>query len=260
MCRALALVVALLIAPTSAFAQGRITGTVTDSSGRALPGVTIMLLTPPSTAAAQTTVTDRNGGFALTGLDPSRIYTVGFLLPGFDPEWRTDVRVTTGGPPLEISLRPGALAETQTLPRPWFFRPGPPLMPQIPGRMCLHDVGESDAEAQRRIEALGAMRLIARAVVAFTGNSRPARFPSWEALAASPAVDMSKQGSGAIAELARKMAWGSAEPLPGWRLSYVATLVDVRFALADERDPCGFTYSSADPQVIPPMGRVRPLT
>src|SRR5690606_150481 len=113
----------------------------------------------------------------------------------------------------------------------------------------LHDTGETAAEAQRRTEALAAMRLIARAVVDATRTSRPVRFPFWEDLAASPAVEALKQGSGAPAELARKMAWGTPEPLPGWRLTYVTTLVEVRFALTDERDPCGFTYSSTDPQV-----------
>jgi hypothetical protein len=258
--RVLALLVAAIVVPAAALAQGSISGTVTDASRRPLPGVTVIAVSPPPAAPSRPVVTDREGRFVIGDLDPSRTYTVSFVLPGFELHRRTDVSASAGGPPLDVSLRVGALAETLAVPVPQLDLSGPRLSPQVPGRMCLHDTAETAAEAERRSEALRAMRLIARAIVMATGDSRPARFPSWEALASSPAVETLKQGSGAAAELARKMAWGTTEPLPGWRVSYVATLLDVRFALADERDPCGFTYSSADPQVIPPAGRLRPLT
>lgn len=261
MCRAMARAIVLVMMglPTAASAQGSIGGTVTDASRRALPGVTVIVFAAPPAGPARQAVTDRSGRFVVADLDPSRTYAVGFLLPGFEPEWRMDVSASAGAPGLEVSLRAGARAGTGIAPLPQLDLPGPRLMPPGPGRECLHDTRESDAEADRRIEALRAMRLIAYAVSTTAGRGRHARFPSWAALAASPVVESLRNGSGTAAELARRIAWGSGEPLPGWRLSYAVTVADVRFALTDERDPCGFTYASTDPQVIPPTARVLPL-
>ena len=44
-----------------------------------------------------------------------------------------------------------------------------------------------------------------------------------------------------------------------WRISYERSVTSVRFALTDTTDPCNFTYSSEDPDVMPPHGRVVPL-
>jgi hypothetical protein len=38
-----------------------------------------------------------------------------------------------------------------------------------------------------------------------------------------------------------------------------ATYAAVRFARLDLTDPCGFTYSSTDADVVPPIARVVPL-
>ena len=124
----------------------------------------------------------------------------------------------------------------------------PVPLPQRPdGRTCLHGENESAAEAARRIEALAAMRLIDYVVEArapLTG------FPEWEELSTSPVVASLQGGGGPGGALARKLAWGSPQPLPGWGIAYVATRTDVRFSLTDLRDPCGFTYTSMDPEVI----------
>jgi len=69
-----------------------------------------------------------------------------------------------------------------------------------------------------------------------------------------------KSAAGAAGELANKVQWGSSEPLPGWGLRYEADFVSVAFAMTDMRDPCWFTLSSKDPGVVPPYGRVVPLT
>ena len=37
-------------------------------------------------------------------------------------------------------------------------------------------------------------------------------------------------------------------------------MVSAAFALTDLRDPCWFTLSSNDPDVMPPNGRIVPLT
>ena len=84
-----------LAAPGVVHAQdAAIEGTVTDTTGLVLPGVTVA-------AAAETggpmavAVTDGAGAFTLTGLPASR-YDVTFTLPGFRPETRRGVAVGAG--------------------------------------------------------------------------------------------------------------------------------------------------------------------
>jgi hypothetical protein len=65
----------LLIASVSAaalFAQatGRLSGTVLDTAGSAIPGAVVSLTIPGGTAAAATTTTSAQGFFAFTGLSP----------------------------------------------------------------------------------------------------------------------------------------------------------------------------------------------
>ena len=132
--------------------------------------------------------------------------------------------------------------------------PGPP---DDPSRVCLHDENETPAEGARRAEALAAMRMILYVVA---DRDWLNRYPRWEDLAASPPVVRLRANSGPAGELARKIAWGTPEPLPGWGIAYVASRYDVRFSLTDLRDPCGFTYSSVDPNVTGRRMRIVPLT
>ncbi len=263
MLRALILVLGALAIPgATASAQGTITGTVRDADRRPLPGVTVVALAPPPSGPPRQAVSDASGRFVVSDLDPSRAYAVSFLLRGFEAERLTIVPADVGGA-LDVTLRAGPSFETVTPPfslLPQLDLPGPRLAPQVPGRPCLHDTAETPAEAARRLDALRAMRLIATVVSSAAGRDRFARFTSWAALASSPAVESLRQGAGPAAELANRIAWGSAEPLPGWRLAYATTIAEVRYALTDERDPCGFTYRSTDPQVVPPTARVLPLT
>ena len=60
-------------------------------------------------------------------------------------------------------------------------------------------------------------------------------------------------------ELAIRIRWGTNEPLPGWGIAWVTSQTRSRFAVIDLRDPCGFTYSSEDPEVLQSY-RVVPLT
>ena len=130
----------------------------------------------------------------------------------------------------------------------------------VPGQVesqierCLHDTGETSAEKARRTEALAAMRMIGY-VVGKTPVLLPSRL-TWQRLAASPVVDELRGMDGAVGDLARKMAWGDIEPLPGWRITWMqapATLqapTTILFALTDHRDPCMFRYSSNDPDIM----------
>ena len=81
----MALIAMALAMPTSAWAQAatsNITGRATDSSGGALPGVTVSVTSPNLIGGARTAVTDDQGLYRITLL-PSGNYTVKFELPGF---------------------------------------------------------------------------------------------------------------------------------------------------------------------------------
>jgi Carboxypeptidase regulatory-like domain len=81
---ACALVAGLAISPIDARAQAidraRIVGTVTDSSGAMLPGVTVTLTTDGSN---QSQVSDAAGAFAFSDLETGASYRVTAELPGF---------------------------------------------------------------------------------------------------------------------------------------------------------------------------------
>ena len=91
-------------------AEGRIVGTVTDESGGALPGVTVVLQSP---ALTRTTTTDAQGRFAFSV--PPGTYTLSAQLSGFTNA-QVEVKVTlaqTATPALV--MRVGALTETVTV-------------------------------------------------------------------------------------------------------------------------------------------------
>lgn len=75
-------VIAVLLAPVAALAQqtGNIAGRAVDSSGGALPGVTVEA-TSPSLPSARVVVTGDNGDYRLAALPPGT-YTVTFTLSG----------------------------------------------------------------------------------------------------------------------------------------------------------------------------------
>ena len=244
----------LALTPGLAQQQGLITGIVRDSSGRALPGVTIAATAQISGVEGRVLVTDAQGRYTVGDL-PTGIYTLQFSLPGFSPLSGRDISVTA---PLttafDVVMQVGALAETLNVPPPFRLRPRirPDVRPE-----CLHGLNETPAEAQRRIEALNVMRLIYALL-----DKVPASmlgYPSWEALSRSKAVADLKNAPGPAGELAKTIQWGSSEPLPGWSLAYETGLTSVGFALTDATDPCGFTYSSRDPIVMPPNARMLPL-
>ena len=126
---------------------------------------------------------------------------------------------------------------------------GPPAQPapaQIRPR-CLHGADETEMQRQRRLEALDASDLIVRIL-----DRRPkdTAYPSWEELGDSPMVDTYRRVTGPRGDLARKIAWGADEPLPGWRIHYVAAQDAYAFSLTDLRDPCALTFASNDTGVV----------
>jgi hypothetical protein len=83
-------------------------GAVTDSSGRALPGVTIDLSRPAEANTVRTVVTDVNGRYRIEKVLPGA-YVLAFRLPGFGSAIR-DIDIGGGGPEFEydVQLTPAA--------------------------------------------------------------------------------------------------------------------------------------------------------
>lgn len=90
---ATALVAALLFLPLSAFAAttGTLAGTVTDSTGATLAGVTVTV-TSPQLLGARSAQTNSSGEYVLALLPPGT-YRMEFVLDGFTTVMREDVRV-----------------------------------------------------------------------------------------------------------------------------------------------------------------------
>ena len=81
----LAIATVVLALPANVFAQaatGNITGRATDTSGGALPGVTVSVTSPNLIGGARTVVTDEQGVYRIPQL-PGGTYVVKFELPGF---------------------------------------------------------------------------------------------------------------------------------------------------------------------------------
>ena len=111
--RASLLAVLLLGFSTHAFAQldtGTIVGTITDSSGAVLPGVTVTAI-QDGTAVTQTTVTNASGQFIFPGLRVGS-YTVATELQGFRRGVRTDITLSVQDRrQVDFVLEVGALSE-----------------------------------------------------------------------------------------------------------------------------------------------------
>ena len=127
---------------------------------------------------------------------------------------------------------------------------GPQLASAQPG--CSVTAGV--APQSRRAEALRAAGMFNTAAAAMRGplvlprrpNSQAPPYPSWGELAYSSLIATWRTDGGPIGELARKVRWGEDEPLPGWRIHWVANYDGYAFTLTDMRDRCGFTYFSDD--------------
>src|SRR5438876_10205875 len=89
------LIIGLLAMPAFAqIDQGRLTGTVTDSQGAILPGVTVTARSP-SLQGTRTVVTESDGKYSIASL-PSGEYELTFLLSGFAPFKRVNLKLCLG--------------------------------------------------------------------------------------------------------------------------------------------------------------------
>src|SRR5512140_2359313 len=116
----LLLVVGLPLTVMAQTGTGRITGTVTDSTGGVLPGVTVTVKGPDN--AVRSTVSDSNGKYIIEKLAPGS-YTLTYDLAGFAAQTNTVVvaagQAATVETRLQIGARTEAVQVTGTLiPRP----------------------------------------------------------------------------------------------------------------------------------------------
>jgi hypothetical protein len=114
--RLLAVAAAIVLLPAAALAQeGQIAGTVRDTSGGVIPGVTVEATSPALIEKVRSTVSDNSGQYRLTNL-PVGTYTVTFTLGGFAPQKFEEVVLTSGfTAPVNATMTVGGLAESVTV-------------------------------------------------------------------------------------------------------------------------------------------------
>jgi hypothetical protein len=108
-------VACLLLVPSLAAGQASITGTVRDSSGGVLPGVTVEASSPALIEKVRAVTTDGTGQYRIVDLRPGT-YAVTFQLPGFSTVKREGIELAgTFTASVNVELRVGAVEETVTV-------------------------------------------------------------------------------------------------------------------------------------------------
>src|SRR5688500_9028353 len=105
----------ILLAPAVVWAQATITGTVKDTSGAVLPGVTVEASSPALIEKTRSAVSDGTGQYRIENLRPG-VYSVRFVLEGFSTISREGVELS-GSATVNVNadLRVGSLQETVTV-------------------------------------------------------------------------------------------------------------------------------------------------
>ena len=111
----LLVLLALLIAPASAFAQSAISGVVRDTSGAVLPGVTVEAASPSLIEKTRSATSDGDGRFQIIDLRPG-IYSVTFTLEGFNAFKRDGLDLPSNfTATVNADMKVGSLEETITV-------------------------------------------------------------------------------------------------------------------------------------------------
>jgi carboxypeptidase family protein len=106
---------ALCLVPRSVAAQSTIAGSVRDTSGAALPGVTVQASSPALIEKSRTVVTNGAGQYRIVDLRPG-VYTVVFVLSGFNVVLREGiVLVANFTATIDADMRIGTFEETITV-------------------------------------------------------------------------------------------------------------------------------------------------
>src|ERR1700687_1164979 len=103
--------------PLSVAAQsaGAIAGTVRDTSGAVIPGVTVEASSPALIEKVRTVVTDDRGQYRVVDLRPG-VYEVTFALTGFSTVKRDGIELQEGfTAPVNVELAPSTVQETVTV-------------------------------------------------------------------------------------------------------------------------------------------------
>ena len=107
-------VVCLLALPGLAGAQ-QIGGSVTDTTGGVLPGVTVEARSPSLIEQVRNVVTDGSGQYLIVALEPGT-YSVTYSVPGFATLVREGIQLTTGfTASIDVQLSVGDIEESVTV-------------------------------------------------------------------------------------------------------------------------------------------------
>ena len=107
-------VLSLLLLPGLAVAQ-QIGGTVTDTTGGVLPGVTVEVRSPAIIESVRTAITDGNGQYLVIALEPGT-YAVTYSPPGFGTLVREGIELSFGFTAnVDVQLSVGDIQETVTV-------------------------------------------------------------------------------------------------------------------------------------------------
>jgi hypothetical protein len=113
--RSTAVLLGLLLLPTTAYAQAAITGVVKDASGGVVPGVTAEAASPVLIEKVRSVVSDSTGQYRIVDLRPGT-YSVTFTLPGFATVKREGIELSGAFvATVSIELKVGDLEETITV-------------------------------------------------------------------------------------------------------------------------------------------------
>ena len=111
----LALLASIILIPTAVYAQAVIAGSVRDTSGAVLPGVTVEASSPALIEKVRTSTSDSSGQYRIEDLRPG-VYKVTFTLPGFATFEREGVELTGSfTASINAEMRVGSLEETVTV-------------------------------------------------------------------------------------------------------------------------------------------------
>ena len=109
------LVAVVTLLPSSASAQASIAGSTRDTSGAALPGVTVEASSPALIEKVRTAVSDERGLFRIVNLPPGT-YSVTFALPGFNQVKRDGIELSGSfNATVDADLTVGGVTETLTV-------------------------------------------------------------------------------------------------------------------------------------------------
>ncbi len=113
--RGVFVVALVMFCPALALAQASLAGSARDTSGAALPGVTVEASSPALIEKVRTAVTDDRGVYRIVNLPPGT-YTVTFALPGFNQVKRDGIELTGAfTAQIDADMAVGGITETVTV-------------------------------------------------------------------------------------------------------------------------------------------------